>query len=39
MHGRCKDLYAALAREEAIEVIGFCALANALGRLTVLLER
>ncbi len=39
MHRKCVELYATLQREEAIEVIGFCALANALGRLTVLLER
>ncbi len=39
MHRKCKELYATLSREEAIEVIGFCSLANGLGRLTVLLER
>lgn len=39
MHHKCKELYATLSREEAIEVIGFCSLSNALGRLTVLLER
>jgi alkylhydroperoxidase family enzyme len=39
MHARCKALFAGLSREQAIEVVGFCALANSLARLTFVLER
>lgn len=39
IHARCKELFARISREEAVEIVGFCALANTLGRLTVLLER